>query len=74
MEAYPHVNVFLSFQSLVTDFERRSLLSKVTKIIYFSISLTSVLVQLCGLYFLKTVMASVVVTPATHVGRTLHIP
>ena len=36
---------FSSFQSLVTDFEGRSLLSKAAKALHFSISLTSVLVD-----------------------------
>ena len=66
--------MFTSFQSLLTDFEEWLLLTKVAKTLNFSISRNSVLVQLCGLYFLKTLMASVAVMPASHVGPTLHIP
>ena len=62
------------FAYLLTDFEGRLLLSKVAKTLHCCNSLTSVLVQLRGLYFLKTLMASVAVTVASHVGRTLHIP
>ena len=47
------------FQSLVTDCEGWSLLLKVAKTLYFSISLTFVLVELHDLYLLETLMASV---------------
>ena len=47
---------------------------KLQKLSIFPISLVSILVQLHGLYFLKTLMASIAVTSASHVGRTLRIP
>ena len=65
---------FSSLQSLATDFEGRPLLSKVSRTLHLSISLTSTLVHLPGLYFLKTLMASVAVTTASNVRCALQIP